>query len=84
MTQESFDLLYASEGRNVGFCNADPEKVASGKQNMPERCYCFLDGRDGPLCHDHVRAYCPGGCNNHGTCFKGYCEVMSQPITYTY
>ena len=67
-------VLMKSNGTHVGWCEADPAEVMSGRIKLLVNCQCLLDGSLGMLCHEETPHVCPNQCWGRGTCHVGFCK----------
>ena len=67
-------VLMKSNGTHVGWCEADPVEVASGRIKLLYNCMCLLDGAVGTLCSTKIPQVCPNQCWGRGDCHTGFCK----------
>ena len=61
------------QGREVAWCDADPQEVMRGRERPLASCTCN-EGMTGALCEVPVLMGCLNQCNGRGKCAFGFCE----------
>eukprot|EP00850_Spirogloea_muscicola_P008664 SM000046S16445 [mRNA] locus=s46:710421:716713:- [translate_table: standard] len=74
------DDLFGNSTKTPGWCNADPEEVATGQQQSPLECPCTYDGQGGAFCEHVQQSFCLNQCSGNGFCNHGYCHVCPSLI----